>query len=168
MTGAPPMMLDCKLDVTGAPVIASSDWLGACVGCGKEIRLPKAPRPCHVPRLKCKSCRKKKINTNTRRWQSRHIKKHRAYYLSKPRKKQRQERFKVKNAESKSRATQWYQKWGVVDDAYLVEHAEKSHTILARELGRTINGVKRRIWRLRKAPNSISVEVSRSSSVLFS
>jgi len=28
MTGAPPMMPDCKLDVTGAPVIGFSAWLG--------------------------------------------------------------------------------------------------------------------------------------------
>ena len=133
--------------------VRSGVWLGACVGCGNPIHLSKVPRPCHVPRLKCKKCRLAKMNRNSKASRRRHHDRLRRYNTTRGRKLARMAQIKRTNTATKLGATMWYQKWGDVEDAYLVENSEKTHRQLARELGRTLHGVKRRIWRLRKAPN---------------
>ena len=131
-----------------------SDWIGHCSGCGCSVTRSVQPPPCHVNRLKCDECKKRTHMLHARAWSKRNH-----GYEAKRQKLPHRKRAALegslrRNRGSQSNATQSGQRWGDVEDCWLLKNAKSmTEAKLADCLGRSIKSIEARLWRLRSVEN---------------
>ena len=145
------MSTDCKPDVAAHPPVSSVPWLGRCSKCGSAIERVKTPPPCHHKRMSCEACKHDQHIRNAYKWS----KKNHTYELERnrqPHRKRKSVRNSLaRNQQSRKCATMAHERWGIVEDVWLLEHAGKTTEMqMARKLGRSMKAIEKRLWTLRK------------------
>jgi len=127
-----------------------------CCRCGSEIVGRKMPPPCHINRTACDKCKTNASRKRKNAWKYRHPEYVKAERVNPRYRKKIVEWGLRQNMESQRKATQSRERWGPVEECWLLDHAGKmSEKELAENLGRSIRAIEARLWRLRKQDDSL-------------